>query len=77
MVKLMFFVLYVGPLFRRDPMLQHMPNVALSLLLLVEKFRPDSFWKPYIAVLPAEYTTVLYFKTNELQELKGSPSLGE
>jgi len=65
----------LGPLFRMDPMLQHMPNVALSLLLLVEKFRLDSFWKSYIAVLPAEYTTVLYFKTNELQELKGSPSL--
>ncbi|XP_023727954.1 actin-histidine N-methyltransferase isoform X3 [Cryptotermes secundus] len=28
-----------------------------------------------LLVLPAEYTTVLYFKTNELQELKGSPSL--
>jgi hypothetical protein len=54
-----------------------MPNVALSLLLLIEKFKHDSFWKPYIAVLPADYTTVLYFKTNELQELKGSPSLGE
>jgi len=65
----------LGPLFRTDPMLQHMPNVALSLRLLVEKFRPDSFWKSYIAVLPTEYTTVLYFKTNELQELKGSPSL--
>lgn len=65
----------LGPLIRTDPMLQHMPNVALSLLLLIEKFKPDSFWKPYIAVLPAEYTTVLYFKPNELQELKGSPSL--
>ncbi|XP_069688824.1 actin-histidine N-methyltransferase [Periplaneta americana] len=65
----------LGPLMRKDAMLQHMPNVALSLLLLVEKFKPDSFWKPYIAILPTEYTTVLYFKTNELQELKGSPSL--
>jgi histone-lysine N-methyltransferase SETD3 len=62
---------------RKDAMLQHMPNVALSLLLLIEKFKPDSFWKPYITVLPTEYTTVLYFKTNELLELKGSPSLGE
>ncbi|XP_021918937.1 histone-lysine N-methyltransferase setd3 isoform X2 [Zootermopsis nevadensis] len=65
----------LGPLLQKDAMLQHMPNVALSLLLLIEKFKPDSFWKPYIAVLPTEYTTVLYFKTNELQELKGSPSL--
>jgi histone-lysine N-methyltransferase SETD3 len=70
-------VLHTGPLLREDAMLQHMPNVALSLLLLIERFSPDSFWKPYIAVLPTEYTTVLYFKTNELQELKGSPSFGE
>lgn len=73
----MFLVFCTGPMIRTDPMLQHMPNVALSLLLLIEKFKPDSFWKPYIAVLPAEYTTVLYFKTNELQELKGSSSFGE
>ncbi|KAJ9592062.1 hypothetical protein L9F63_001401 [Diploptera punctata] len=65
----------LGPLLRKDAMLQHMPNVALSLLLLIEKFKPDSFWKSYIAVLPTDYTTVLYFKTSELQELKGSPSL--
>ncbi|XP_067011373.2 actin-histidine N-methyltransferase [Anabrus simplex] len=65
----------LGPLLRKDAMLQHMPNVALSLLLLVEKFSPSSFWKPYLAILPQEYTTVLYFKTHELQELKGSPSL--
>lgn len=65
----------LGPLLRKDAMLQHMPNVALSLLLLVEKFSPNSFWKPYISILPQEYTTVLYFKTHELQELKGSPSL--
>nr|CAD7571301.1 unnamed protein product [Timema californicum] len=66
----------LGPLMRKDPMLQHMPNVALSLLLLAEKFNPDSFWRPYIKVLPTLYTTVLYFTTSELQELKGSPTLG-
>nr|CAD7587343.1 unnamed protein product [Timema genevievae] len=65
----------LGPLMRKDPMLQHMPNVALSLLLLAEKFNPDSFWRPYIKVLPTLYTTVLYFTTSELQELKGSPTL--
>lgn len=61
---------------KKDAMLQHMPNVALSLLLLIERFNPDSFWMPYIQALPQSYTTVLYFKTQELQELKGSPALG-
>jgi hypothetical protein len=73
----MFCVLHTGPLLRKDAMLQQMPNVALSLLLLIEKIKPDSFWKPYIAILPTEYTTVLYFKSVELLEMKGSPSLGE
>ncbi|KAF4519501.1 hypothetical protein B566_EDAN010686, partial [Ephemera danica] len=65
----------LGPMVSRDPMLQHMPNVALSLLLLLEKFRPDSFWAPYIAALPSQYNTVLYFTPAELSELKGSPAL--
>ncbi|KAG8226272.1 hypothetical protein J437_LFUL004829, partial [Ladona fulva] len=65
----------LGPLITSDAVLQHMPNVALALTLLVEKFSPDSFWKPYISTLPLKYTTVLYFKPNELQELKGSPTL--
>ncbi|XP_049768783.1 actin-histidine N-methyltransferase [Schistocerca cancellata] len=65
----------LGPLIREDTMLQHMPNVALSLLLLVERFSTDSFWRPYVEALPKAYTTVLYFTTQELQELKGSPVL--
>lgn len=65
----------LGSLLTSDAVLQHMPNVALALTLLVEKFTPDSFWKPYIATLPLKYTTVLNFKPNELQELKGSPTL--
>ncbi|GLH07499.1 hypothetical protein R5R35_006483 [Gryllus longicercus] len=64
----------LGSLLVKDAMLQHMPHVALALLLLVEKFSPESFWEPYIRALPTTYSTVLYFTTQELQELKGSPS---
>ncbi|CAB3360283.1 Hypothetical predicted protein [Cloeon dipterum] len=64
----------LGVLLCKDPMLQHMPNVALSLLLLHEKFKPNSHWAPYIDLLPSEYTTVLYFSPSELADLKGSPA---
>lgn len=52
-----------------------MPNVLLAVYLLVEKFTPNSFWKPYLDILPKSYNTVLYYSYNELEELKGSPTL--
>lgn len=59
-----------------DAILENMPNVALSIYLLLEKFSQDnSFWKPYLDILPATYTTVLYFNIDELEKLTGSPSL--
>lgn len=60
-------------LFEKDPLLQHMPNIRLALYLLVEKFSTESFWKPYIEVLPSDYTTVLYFSPENLEYLKPSP----
>ncbi|XP_026481893.1 histone-lysine N-methyltransferase setd3-like [Ctenocephalides felis] len=62
-------------LFDTDKMLTNMPNVALAFALVVERLNKDSFWKPYLDVLPKDYSTVLYYKSNELQELRGSPSL--
>ncbi|CAB3255785.1 unnamed protein product [Arctia plantaginis] len=56
-----------------DPLLQNMPNITLALFLLLEKNNPDSFWKPYIDILPEKYSTILYFNTEELLELKPSP----
>ncbi|KAJ2951669.1 hypothetical protein O0L34_g13829 [Tuta absoluta] len=56
-----------------DPLLQNMPNITLALFLLLEKTNPDSFWKPYIDVLPDKYSTILYFSSDELTELKPSP----
>lgn len=65
----------LGPLISKDRMLQNMPNVALAMFLLIEKFSENSFWKPYIEILPNSYTTVLYFTTDELFELDASPTL--
>lgn len=56
-----------------DPLLQNMPNITLALFLLLEKNNPDSFWKPYIETLPDKYSTVLYFTSEELSELRPSP----
>lgn len=60
----------------RDPLLIHMPNVALALLLLLQRRDPQSFWKPYVNILPQKYTTVLYFSPDEMLHLKGSPAFG-
>lgn len=62
-------------LIEKDKILSSMPNVTLAIFLLLEKFKGDSFWKPYIEILPKMYTTVLYFSLEELEELRGSPTL--
>nr|XP_023021881.1 histone-lysine N-methyltransferase setd3 [Leptinotarsa decemlineata] len=62
-------------LVKKDQILNNMPNVTLAIFLLFEKFKKESFWGPYIDILPRDYTTVLYFNVDELEELKGSPTL--
>jgi len=62
---------------QNDPLVQHMPQVALAIALLIEKHKENSEWKPYLDMLPSSYNTVLYMKTNEMIELKGSPTLGK
>ncbi|GAB0088884.1 hypothetical protein DMENIID0001_033480 [Sergentomyia squamirostris] len=57
------------------PMIQSMSNIKLAFSLLVEKLNPNSFWKPYIDILPDKYSTVMNFSINEMQELKGSSAL--
>ena len=64
----------LSTLMEKDPMLRTMPNVALSLHLVLEKNSPASFWEPYINVLPNKYNTVLYFTLEDFGELKGSPA---
>lgn len=65
----------MGCLIEKDTLLSNMPNVALSMFLLLEKFKESSFWKPYINILPESYSTVLYFSRKDLDELVGSPTL--
>lgn len=66
----------LGELIREDKILQVMPNVTLAMHLLAEAKSPQSFWKPYLDILPDSYSTPLYFSPEELQYLKGSPTLG-
>jgi len=61
---------------QNDPLVQHMPQVALAIALLIERFKENSKWKPYLDMLPSNYNTVLYMKANDMIELKGSPTFG-
>ena len=36
---------------KTDPLLSAMPNLALAVVLLNERYNPNSFWKPYISQL--------------------------
>ncbi|XP_031830479.1 SET domain containing 3 [Nomia melanderi] len=60
---------------QNDPLIQHMPQVALAIALLIERHKENSKWKPYLDILPTSYTTVLYMTAAEMIELKGSPTL--
>ncbi|XP_014255768.1 histone-lysine N-methyltransferase setd3-like isoform X2 [Cimex lectularius] len=61
-------------LMQNDALLAHMPSMSLALFLLLEKFRGNSFWEPYLNSLPSSYNTVMYFTLDELDALKGSPT---
>ncbi|CAD8163405.1 unnamed protein product [Paramecium octaurelia] len=48
----------------------------LSTFLLQEKKKQDSFWKPYLDVLPKSYSNFpIFFNDCDLEWLKGSPFL--
>jgi len=68
---------YLGGLIKRDPILQHMGNISLSLHVLGEYVNPQSTWQPYLRILPASYDTTLYFTPEQVHGLKGSPALDE
>ncbi|XP_062554114.1 actin-histidine N-methyltransferase [Armigeres subalbatus] len=55
---------------------QNLSNLMLALLLIVERFQPNSVWKPYLDVLPDRYSTVMYFSPAEMAELKGTSAFG-
>lgn len=66
----------IAPMMSQLPMIESMLNVKLAFSLLVEKLNSNSFWKPYIDILPDKYATVMNFSVHEMQELKGSSALG-
>lgn len=50
----------------------------LASYLLQEKHNPNSFWAPYIRILPVHYRNMpIFFTQEELAYLKGSFSLGK
>lgn len=67
----------LGPLIMKDNILRVMQNACLVLHVYCEKLKGNSFWKPYLDILPSTYSTTLYFSVEEMQALKGSPAFGE
>jgi len=50
----------------------------IAAYLLQEKKKPDSYWKPYIDILPEKYDTVpLFFSEEQLQLLEGSMAINK
>lgn len=62
----------------KDPIIEQLPNLVLSIHLLSEYLKGESsFWAPYLSTLPRSYTTVLYLSHDALVQLSGSPLLEE
>lgn len=62
----------VAPILAQMPLLDSMQNVKLAFSLIIERLDANSFWRPYIDLLPERYSTVMYFNWTDMQELKGS-----
>lgn len=63
--------------FDRDIIIRSMENVALAMMLCCQKLVPDSYWQPYIKVLPENFNTPLFFTVEQLQFLRPSPLFEE
>ncbi|GAM27406.1 hypothetical protein SAMD00019534_105810, partial [Acytostelium subglobosum LB1] len=61
----------------KDRMFMMLPNMPLVIQLIQEKVAKQSFWAPYIRMLPKTYKTSLYFTLDEYRLLQGSPVLDE
>jgi histone-lysine N-methyltransferase SETD3 len=50
----------------------------LSTFLLLEKANPESFWRPYLDMLPQDYNSFpIFFSESDLDWLEGSPFLSK
>ncbi|KAH7321450.1 putative ribosomal N-lysine methyltransferase 4 [Rhexocercosporidium sp. MPI-PUGE-AT-0058] len=55
------------------PAILEMPSwLALTAIILAEGQRPDSKWAPYLALLPRELDSLVFWSEAELQELQAS-----
>ena len=61
----------------RDPLLKEMPHLMLVMTLIREFCSSNSFWKPYIDILPTSYETPLYLDFDALLLLKPSQAFEE
>lgn len=54
-------------------------NILLYLFLVHERFvkGENSFWSPYLELLPTQFETSIFFTDEELSELKGTNLLSE
>ncbi|KAK3716901.1 hypothetical protein QZH41_017011, partial [Actinostola sp. cb2023] len=69
--------LELGPLIEKDHILSSMPHAAIALYVLCEKLKEDSWWKPYLDILPSSYSTSLYFTPDDLKAVQGTSTLGD
>ena len=50
----------------------------LSTFLLKERKNPNSFWRPYLDLLPSDYNCFpVFFSDEEMKWLEGSPFAGK
>lgn len=69
-----------NPVLLTEPYLTEIPfpptiNVKLAFWLIAEKLNPNSFYRPYIDILPEKIPNFMQYSTAEMQELKGSCGL--
>eukprot|EP01132_Coremiostelium_polycephalum_P002737 gene2737-3399_t len=60
----------------KDDIFSHVPSLMLSVYLIYELNKKQSFWMPYLQVLPKTYKTVLFLTIDELRQLEGT-SIGD
>lgn len=61
----------------QDPLVKEMPNLLLVMILIREFCDKDSFWKPYMDILPAAFETPLHMDYETLCSLQPSPAFHE
>lgn len=53
----------------------NMPSLGVAVHLAYERMDPNSFWTPYLDILPTTFTLPLLFEPEHWELLQGSPTL--